>query len=101
MHVHTTLCDRIDPFCGEMVHDLCNVHTIDAADFTRQCREALECDHVSSHLHHWVDLIFGYKQRGDEAVRADNCKSHDFHMTIKLYRDLVAVYPYSVSLSHL
>ncbi|XP_064393489.1 protein FAN-like [Halichondria panicea] len=44
----------------------------DAADFTRQCREALECDYVSAHLHHWIDLIFGYKQRGEEALEANN-----------------------------
>ncbi|XP_065915844.1 protein FAN-like isoform X2 [Dysidea avara] len=41
-------------------------------DFTSKCQEALECDYVSSHLHHWIDLIFGYKQRGREAVKADN-----------------------------
>lgn len=35
-------------------------------------REALECDHVSSQLHQWVDLIFGYKQRGRNAVEALN-----------------------------
>ncbi|XP_060570848.1 protein FAN-like [Ruditapes philippinarum] len=35
-------------------------------------REALECDHVSRHLHEWIDLIFGYKQRGEEAEKADN-----------------------------
>lgn len=43
-----------------------------AADFTAKCREALECDHVSENLHHWIDLIFGFKQRGPEAIKADN-----------------------------
>ncbi|KAM9851975.1 neurobeachin-like protein 2 [Aulostomus maculatus] len=41
-------------------------------DFIRKHRKALECEHVSSHLHEWIDLIFGYKQRGDEAVNALN-----------------------------
>ena len=35
-------------------------------------RKALESEHVSRHLHLWVDLIFGYKQRGEEAKKADN-----------------------------
>ncbi|XP_022082216.1 protein FAN-like isoform X2 [Acanthaster planci] len=44
----------------------------DEVDFCRKCRKALECDHVSQNLHGWIDLIFGYKQRGPEAVNADN-----------------------------
>ena len=46
----------------------------DAEDFTRQCRNALECDYISAHLHKWIDLIFGYRQCGEEAVKADNCE---------------------------
>ncbi|XP_022621350.1 neurobeachin-like protein 2 isoform X1 [Seriola dumerili] len=41
-------------------------------DFIRKHRKALECEHVSSHLHEWIDLIFGCKQRGEEAVNALN-----------------------------
>eukprot|EP01083_Nonionella_stella_P006087 17617_1 len=35
-------------------------------------RSALESEHVSAHLHEWIDLIFGYKQRGVEAEKAFN-----------------------------
>ncbi|KAL2492083.1 WD-40 repeat family protein/beige-related [Abeliophyllum distichum] len=41
-------------------------------DFIHKHRMALESEHVSAHLHEWIDLIFGYKQRGKEAIQANN-----------------------------
>ncbi|KAL6124354.1 hypothetical protein ACLB2K_076867 [Fragaria x ananassa] len=41
-------------------------------DFIHKHRKALESEHVSAHLHEWIDLIFGYKQRGKEAISANN-----------------------------
>ena len=43
-----------------------------ASDFVQRCREALESDIVSAQLHHWVDLIFGFKNRGPAAEASDN-----------------------------
>lgn len=41
-------------------------------EFIIKHREALESDYVSKHLCEWIDLIFGYKQRGIEAEKAIN-----------------------------
>lgn len=41
-------------------------------EFIRIHRLALESEYVSMHLHHWIDLIFGYKQRGPASAAAHN-----------------------------
>lgn len=43
-----------------------------ASEFIQLHREALECDYVSEHLHQWIDLVFGFKQRGKAAEEATN-----------------------------
>lgn len=45
-----------------------------ADEFIRINRLALESEYVSENLHSWIDLIFGCKQRGEEAVMAHNGK---------------------------
>mmetsp|Transcript_7742 Transcript_7742/g.14691 ORF Transcript_7742/g.14691 Transcript_7742/m.14691 type:complete len:636 (+) Transcript_7742:7299-9206(+) len=40
--------------------------------FSEIMRFSLESDFVSSHLHSWIDLIFGDHQRGEKAFDADN-----------------------------
>eukprot|EP00817_Percolomonadidae_sp_ATCC50343_P006676 CAMPEP_0117419660 /NCGR_PEP_ID=MMETSP0758-20121206/1175_1 /TAXON_ID=63605 /ORGANISM="Percolomonas cosmopolitus, Strain AE-1 (ATCC 50343)" /LENGTH=1407 /DNA_ID=CAMNT_0005200853 /DNA_START=1377 /DNA_END=5600 /DNA_ORIENTATION=+ len=40
--------------------------------FIYKMRQALESPYVSKNLHHWIDLIFGYKQQGPEAEKATN-----------------------------
>nr|CDS31456.2 beige:beach protein [Hymenolepis microstoma] len=41
-------------------------------EFIRIHRGALESDYVSANIHNWIDLIFGYKQKGRAAEAALN-----------------------------
>lgn len=56
------------------------IYTSGPSDFVQQLRNALESDYVSQNLHYWIDLIFGYKQRGIEAEKADNGKNSLFYV---------------------
>ncbi|CAE6108597.1 unnamed protein product [Arabidopsis arenosa] len=41
-------------------------------EFIRLHRDALESPHVSSLIHHWIDITFGYKMSGQAAITAKN-----------------------------
>ncbi|CAF1543292.1 unnamed protein product, partial [Rotaria sp. Silwood1] len=76
---------RLEPFTtfylslqeGKFVHANRLFHSIPLSwqNCQRDSSDVLESEFVSCHLHYWIDLIFGYKQRGSEAVRAVNLDS--------------------------
>ncbi|XBW37283.1 hypothetical protein QEN19_002865 [Hanseniaspora menglaensis] len=59
---------------GEMIQNvnLPNWSQNKSAVFIQRNIEALESEYVSKNLNHWIDLIFGYKQRGEQAKKSTN-----------------------------
>ncbi|KAK2963453.1 putative Lysosomal-trafficking regulator [Blattamonas nauphoetae] len=71
---HTAVESGIHPLRGRPLHDVVLPPWAngDPELFVKKNRQALESPFVSAHLHHWIDLIFGYKQRGKAAIDAIN-----------------------------
>lgn len=70
--------------------------------FISTLRAALESEYVSKHLHHWIDLIFGYKQRGEEARKANNVfhyLTYEGAIDLDKINDLAKRHAYEVQIS--
>ncbi|CAN8100413.1 unnamed protein product [Discula destructiva] len=53
--------------------------------FIQKNREALESPYVTQNLHRWIDLVFGFKQRGEASVENLNVFHHlSYHGAIDL-----------------
>eukprot|EP01107_Rhizomastix_libera_P000347 TRINITY_DN1060_c0_g1_i1.p1 TRINITY_DN1060_c0_g1~~TRINITY_DN1060_c0_g1_i1.p1 ORF type:complete len:1673 (+),score=441.91 TRINITY_DN1060_c0_g1_i1:456-5021(+) len=59
---------------SEIIHDvlLPPWANSDPRKFVQLNLQALESEYVSLHLNEWIDLIFGYKQRGEDAISSAN-----------------------------
>ncbi|XP_070492270.1 lysosomal-trafficking regulator [Chironomus tepperi] len=72
---------------GEQVNDvkLPDWCGMSARNFVLIHRQAFESEYVRRHLNHWIDLIFGFKQKGKAAVEAINvfhfATYPEFHIT--------------------
>jgi hypothetical protein len=62
---------------GERLHDVeLPPWAKSPKDFIKKHAKALESDYVSDNLHHWIDLIFGVRQKGQLAEESDNLFYH-------------------------
>ena len=57
---------------GERVNDVLTPCKNNSYDFIMTMRNCLESNNISYKLHEWINLIFGFKQRGKEAEKANN-----------------------------
>jgi len=68
---------------GVRVHDLeLPKWARTAEEFIYYHRKALESDYVSSNLNNWIDLVWGYKQKGEEARKSLNVYHYSLYENV-------------------
>ena len=58
------------------------IHSNDSFMFVYLMRKALESNYVSTFLPDWIDLMWGFKQKGEEAEKANNIYSSQLYDTV-------------------
>ena len=61
-------------------------------NFIQVMKEALESEYVSLHINDWIDLIFGYKQKGENAMKANNLYLKNFYLDSPITDEFSAVF---------
>ena len=70
---------------GEQVGDVLTPCSNNPYDFIMTMRSCLESNKISCDIQNWIDLIFGYKSRGQEAEKAKNLfKESSYQETIDI-----------------
>ena len=69
--IHNDMPDLDIPLPRTQI-DSSEIHENKYVRFVKRHRELLESDYVSSNLHHWIDLNFGYKLKGEAAIESMN-----------------------------